>query len=213
MGLSLGPAVATHGGETIQQVFEWYYELGEILDRDDYVQSMGERARYLREWSLFLDEYPLLVTPFLMRPLYNWNDDAQSFEVLKDIFDSSMYSCGTNYLGLPAGVFGVDLVEGLPAAVQIVGEALSRGPGRRCDGSCAGNATASSPIGSGRGTNHRLTLPGASPTAPQKIGKTSRGERSARASAANTPQTPWRSTPMPMQMSTTSAGPRGSISG
>ena len=85
------------------------------------MQALGDRARYLREWSLFLDKYPLLITPFLMRPLYDWNDDAQSFALLKDVFDSSMYSCGTNYLGLPAGVFGVDVVEGRPAAVQIVG--------------------------------------------------------------------------------------------
>jgi len=121
MSLSLGPAVTAHGSETIQQIFEWYYELGEILDRDAYLQSLGDRGRYLREWSLFLDEYPLLLTPFLLRPLYDWDADAQSFEELKDVFDSSMYSCGTNYLGLPAGVFGVDLVEGRPAAVQIVG--------------------------------------------------------------------------------------------
>ena len=121
LGATLGPAMAAYGSETIQQIFEWYFEMGEILDRDGYMAALGDRARYLREWSLFLDEHPLLVTPFLMSPLYGWNDDAESFEKVKDVFDSSMYSCGTNYLGLPAGVFGVDLVEGLPAAVQIVG--------------------------------------------------------------------------------------------
>ncbi|MDG1368190.1 MAG: amidase [Acidimicrobiales bacterium] len=121
LNVSLGPAMTAYGSETIQRIFEWYYDLGEILDRNDYMQALGDRARYLREWSLFLDKYPLLVTPFLMRPLYDWNDDAQSFALLKDVFDSSMYSSGTNYLGLPAGVFGVDLVEGRPAAVQIVG--------------------------------------------------------------------------------------------
>lgn len=118
---TLGPPMREHGSETIQQIFEWYYDLGEILDRDGYMHAMAQRARHLREWSLFLDQYPLLVTPFLMRSLYGWNDDAQSFDNLKDVFDSAMYSLGTNFLGLPAGVFGVDLVEGLPAAVQIVG--------------------------------------------------------------------------------------------
>lgn len=121
LNASLGPAMAEYGSDTIRQIFDWYYDLGEILDRDAYLEALGDRARYLREWSLFLDDHPLLLTPFLMRPLYDWDDDAQSFELLKDIFDSSMYSCGTNYLGLPAGVFGMDLIEGRPAAVQIVG--------------------------------------------------------------------------------------------
>lgn len=40
---------------------------------------------------------------------------------VKDIFDSAIYSTGINYLGLPAGVIGMDLVEDRPAAVQLVG--------------------------------------------------------------------------------------------
>ena len=39
----------------------------------------------------------------------------------KDLFDSAIYSYGVNYLGLPAGVVPIDLVEDLPAGVQLVG--------------------------------------------------------------------------------------------
>ena len=39
----------------------------------------------------------------------------------KIIFDAAVYSYGINYLGLPAGVVPVDLVEDLPAGVQLVG--------------------------------------------------------------------------------------------
>jgi amidase len=56
-----------------------------------------------------------------MRPLYPWNYDALGFAQTKDLFDSAVYSYGVNYLGLPAGVLPVDLVEDLPAGVQIVG--------------------------------------------------------------------------------------------
>jgi amidase len=74
-----------------------------------------------RAWSVFLDRYPLVLTPFLMRPTYSWNYDAESFENTKDLFDSAIYSYGINYLALPAGVLPIGLVEGLPAGIQIVG--------------------------------------------------------------------------------------------
>jgi amidase len=74
-----------------------------------------------RAWSVFLDRHPLVLTPFLMRPTYAWNYDAESYENNKDLFDAAIYSYGINYLGLPAGVVPIGLVDGLPAGVQIVG--------------------------------------------------------------------------------------------
>ncbi len=76
----------------------------------------------MREWSIFLDEYPLLITPFLMRSTYDWDYDARGFDEVEDMFASAIYSTGINYLGLPAGVIGMDLVEDRPAAIQIVGQ-------------------------------------------------------------------------------------------
>ena len=61
-----------------------------------------------------------------MRPIYPWNYDAQGLMQTKDLFDSSVYSYGVNYLGLPAGVVPIDLVEDLPAGIQLVGR---RSPG------------------------------------------------------------------------------------
>jgi amidase len=39
----------------------------------------------------------------------------------KDLWDAAVYSFGINYVGLPAGFVPVDLVENLPAGVQLVG--------------------------------------------------------------------------------------------
>ena len=75
----------------------------------------------MRAWNVFLDAHPLVLTPFLMRPTYPWNYDAQGFAQTKDIFDAAIYSYGINYLGLPAGVVPVGMVEDLPAGVQLVG--------------------------------------------------------------------------------------------
>ncbi len=122
MQATLDPAIRQYGSETIQRIFDWYYEMGEILDRDDYINGFGHRTRLMRQWNLFLAEHPLVLTPFLMRPLFDWDYDAQSFETTKDIFDASIYSTGINYIGLPAGVLATTLIENRPSAVQIVGQ-------------------------------------------------------------------------------------------
>jgi amidase len=118
---TLGPIVEQHGSEDIRRIFGWCYEMGKLLDLDGFRAGLADRTRMMREWNLFMDVHPLVLTPFLMRPTYPWNYDAQGPAQIKDLFDSAVYSYGINYLGLPAGVVPIDLVEDLPAGVQIVG--------------------------------------------------------------------------------------------
>ena len=75
----------------------------------------------MRDWSLFLDHHPLVLTPLLMRPGFPWDYDARGPAAVEDLFRSAIYSYGVNFLGLPAGVVPIDLVDGLPAGVQVIG--------------------------------------------------------------------------------------------
>jgi amidase len=118
---TLGPLADRYGSEDLQNIFNWYYQMGQILEGDAFRIGLAEKSRLARAWNVFLDSYPLVLTPFLMRPLYSWNYDAQGFAQTKDIWDSAIYSFGINYLGLPAGFVPVDLVENLPSGVQLVG--------------------------------------------------------------------------------------------
>lgn len=118
---TLGPVIDQHGTEELRRIFGWYYEIGKILDFDAYRAGLADRTRMMRAWSVFLDMHPLVLTPFLMRPAYPWNYDEQGLMQTKDLFDAAIYSYGVNYLGLPAGVVPIDLVENLPAGVQLVG--------------------------------------------------------------------------------------------
>jgi amidase len=118
---TLGATVEKSGSDDLRRIFGWYYEIGKILDLDDYRAGLADRTRMMRAWNVFLDDYPLVLTPFLMRPLYPWNYDALGLAQTKDVFDAAIYSYGINYLGLPAGVLPVDLVDDLPAGIQLVG--------------------------------------------------------------------------------------------
>ena len=121
MKVALAPAIEEHGSSTIRDIFGWYFEISELTDLDGYIAGFADRTRLLREWNLFLDQHPLLVTPFLMRSMYDHDYDARGVAEVKDLFDSAIYSTGINYLGLPAGVIGMDLVGDRPAAVQVIG--------------------------------------------------------------------------------------------
>ena len=118
----LGPLAREHGSETIVRIFDYYRAMGQMVDADGYRSGIANRAALTREWNVFLDRYPLVLSPFLMRALYPWDYDARGAEQTHDLFESAIYSLGVNYLSLPAGVVPIGLVDGLPAGVQLIGQ-------------------------------------------------------------------------------------------
>ncbi len=117
----LGPIAREHGSETIQTIFEKFQRIGNPVDPVGYRQGIADRTALTREWNVFLDRYPLVLCPFMMRSLYPWDYDAQGFDQMRDLFEAAVYSTGVNYLGLPAGVVPIGFADGLPAGVQIIG--------------------------------------------------------------------------------------------
>ena len=78
---TLGPTIDQYGSDDIRNIFGWYDELGKTLNLDEYRAGLGDRSRMMRAWNVFLnDHYPLVLTPFLMRPMYSWNYDARGIE-------------------------------------------------------------------------------------------------------------------------------------
>jgi amidase len=119
--MTLDPLARQHGSDTVQRIFDWYYSLGHMVDADGYRRGIADRTRLTRAWSVFLDRYPLVLSPFLMRPTFPWNYDAESEANTHDLFRAAIWSVGVNYLGLPAGVVPVGTAAELPAGVQIIG--------------------------------------------------------------------------------------------
>jgi amidase len=119
--MTLDPLARQHGSPTVQRIFDWYYTLGHMVDADGYRRGIADRTRMTRAWSVFLDRYPLVLCPFLMRPTFPWNYDAESEANTHDLFRSAIWSVGVNFLGLPAGVVPAGTAADLPAGVQIIG--------------------------------------------------------------------------------------------
>jgi amidase len=118
---TLGPLAEQHGSKTVRDIFDAYYRFGNMVDYKGYMAAVANRSAMVRQWSVFLEEWPLVLSPFFMRPMYDYDHD-ETYEGARDLFDAMMYSYSINYLGLPAGNIPIGLVAGRPCGVQIIGQ-------------------------------------------------------------------------------------------
>jgi len=122
----MGPDLRKHGSATINAIFDEYYDQFPPYEGTELLQMMAKRSHYARVWSLFLDKYPLVLTPFLPQPFFCPDRDAQGAEGVREALGSALWSYSMNYMGLPAGNVPARLAElpqgPQPINVQIVGQ-------------------------------------------------------------------------------------------
>ena len=116
------PAIRQYGSPAINGCFDNYYAHFGVAEPVDLIRALGDRTRMLRAWTTFLADYPLVLTPFMMRPTYEWDEDLRGADEVNDIFDAGRWSYLMNYLGLPAAVTPIGLHDDLPIGIQIVGQ-------------------------------------------------------------------------------------------
>ncbi|MHA6265035.1 amidase family protein [Arenibacterium sp. CAU 1754] len=121
----MGPDIRAAGSETINAIFDEYFDQFPPFEGDALLAMMARRTHYAREWSLFLQDYPLVLTPFLPQPFFGPDRDAEGADGVREALGSALYSYSMNFIGLPAGNVPARLAQ-LPAGpqpinVQIVG--------------------------------------------------------------------------------------------
>lgn len=121
MAIMLGDTIREHGSPVIRKVIGDFQTMYGINQGDDLIHAYADRSRMIRAWNLFLEEYPLVLTPFLLTPPFKLHDD-ETTEGLHEIFRACAYSYAMNYLALPAATIPVTMADGLPVSVQIVGQ-------------------------------------------------------------------------------------------
>lgn len=105
-----------------RNAFEGFMALANQLDQAGYMKAISERSRHIRNWMMFLEEYPLLLTPTTVKPTPEVNADLAGAARVKELFWNDLrFISSVNVLGLPAAVVPVGLHNGLPVGVQIVG--------------------------------------------------------------------------------------------
>lgn len=105
-----------------RNAFEGFMALATPLDQAGYMKAISERSRHIRNWMMFLEEYPLLLTPTTVKPTPEVNADLAGAARVKELFWNDLrFISSVNVLGLPAAVVPVGLHNGLPVGVQIIG--------------------------------------------------------------------------------------------
>lgn len=114
--------IRKHGSEDINQIFDDYFEMFPPYAGDELLKVMAERARFIRDWTVLLSRYPLVLTPFMLTPTFKWDRDTEGQEGVREVLGSAFYSYSMNFMGLPAGNIPANYNDGLPVGVQIVGQ-------------------------------------------------------------------------------------------
>ena len=120
----MGPDIRAHGSATIQAIFDEYFRQFTPFEGTELLQMMAKRSHYARVWSLFLEEHPLVLAPFLPQPFFAPDRDTEGPEGVREVLGSALWSYAMNFMGLPAACVPArlaELTEGpQPINVQIV---------------------------------------------------------------------------------------------
>ncbi|MEM7260007.1 MAG: amidase family protein, partial [Pseudomonadota bacterium] len=117
----LGDDIEKYGSDTIKSIFKIYGEMFSAHSGRDLQLASAKRSYYVRAWTNFLADFPLVLTPFMPTPPFRWNRDEEGEEGIREVLGAAIWSYSMNYLGLPAGNVAADFTNGLPIGVQIVG--------------------------------------------------------------------------------------------
>ncbi|MDE4134494.1 amidase family protein [Phaeobacter sp. QD34_3] len=112
------------GSQTVRDIFEVYFQEFPPFAGTELLQMMAKRSHYAREWSLFLEDYPLVLTPFLPQPFFKPDRDTEGAEGVHEVLGCAVYSYAMNFIGLPAACVPSHLAQlekgPQPINVQIV---------------------------------------------------------------------------------------------
>ncbi len=91
-----------------------------VLGLDQYMAMIADRTRIVREWFLFLEQYPLVLSPVSAVPPFGHGFDTQSNERMQEVLRQQTPQIALPLLGLPGVAVPTGLANGLPMGVQII---------------------------------------------------------------------------------------------
>jgi amidase len=91
-----------------------------VLGVEQYMASIADRTRLVREWFLFLERYPLVLSPVSAEPPFAHGFDTQSPERMLEVLRAQAPQAALPLLGLPGVAVPMGVANGLPTGVQIM---------------------------------------------------------------------------------------------
>ncbi|WP_341895345.1 amidase [Ferrovibrio terrae] len=117
---ALLPLVEKHGDAAIKSFMGDVAEMSAKLDLEGYLKALQRRTALLRDWTLFLEQYPVLVTPVSAVPPMPTDGDLGGMEASRRAMEGIAFMLQTATLGLPGVSAPTGSVGTVPMGVQLV---------------------------------------------------------------------------------------------
>lgn len=121
MRVLLADQIARDGDAGIKAASGHMDRLTPPLTLEGYVKALAERNKWLREWSLFMEQYPIVLAPCSLQPPLEIGFDTTTAARMAEALRAQEPLYAVNLLGLPSVAVPTGIAGGLPQGVQLVG--------------------------------------------------------------------------------------------
>lgn len=117
---TLADAVVREGDPGAVAVIDAFRAKTQSLPADAVSRSLVRRAALTREWSLFLEKYPVLLLPVSAELPFPDGLDLQGAEAFQRVWQAQLLQRALPLIGLPSLTVATGLVGSSPVGVQVV---------------------------------------------------------------------------------------------
>jgi len=115
------PWIRKYGDADINRGLDFTLAAVPDVDLDGYMKALALRAKHIRDWTQFLERYPLVVGPVSAQPPFEIGFDTTTLERHAESTRAQRLLVAVNLLGFPAAAVPTGVAGGLPMGVQVIG--------------------------------------------------------------------------------------------